>query len=324
MGTGCLLTDIDLNDTASRRPNDAHMPFRKIFFSAKDYSFTNLSSTLVIDGIDSISAGVCNISTTHVEVQIRCIGQTCAAEKVRRSLSPLSVPAWTPFDCSDCGLGGASMFLVFAQMFTSSLQSNPSDPTAVSSYLANPSSPFSLDQYPPASTLPHRTYSVRVAQLLNTYWSVLGGTSVLVSGIGNRNGSMTESGTFWDVPFNTSSTDSIVTVPNSVLKCHNGWFAASIIASGSLLVICLATPLLRARIYNPELALNFSSLVRDNAYVSGSESSTSLHASDRARLMNNIKIKFGDVEPEELVGHLALASMDSNAVQRVRKGRKYI
>ncbi|KAI9170571.1 hypothetical protein HJFPF1_00039 [Paramyrothecium foliicola] len=319
-GTGCLLSNLGSGDGV-REPTDAKMPPRQLFFSAEDYSFEGDSTNLKVDGLDSVSAGVCHMSTVYVEAQIDCVGRDCAASKVRRSLSPLAVPAWTPFDYTVGN--GALQFFIFAQMFTTSLTSSASNPTAVSAYLANPLSPFSLKQYPPASTLPHQTYSRRVAQLLNTYWGALGGTSVLAAGLGDRNGSLSESFSFWDVPFNTSSTSGVATVPNAIITCHNGWFIMAVFASTTLLMICLVGPLLRFRTANPELALNFSSLLRDNAYVSGSGSQTYLEAPDRARFMRNVKIQYGDVKPEEAVGHLALASVDSTIIFCVRKGREY-
>ncbi|KAK8007009.1 hypothetical protein PG989_000999 [Apiospora arundinis] len=100
---------------------------------------------------------------------------------------------------------------------------------------------------------------------------------------------------------------------NRVLKCHDPWFVMLVFASSVMLVLCLAMPL---------LALNFSSLVRDSKYVPGLESGTSLPAPDRAQSMGDMKIKFGDVKPEESIGHIAFAPVDSNVIDLVRKGRK--
>lgn len=67
-----------------------------------------------------------------------------------------------------------------------------------------------------------------------------------------------------------------VTYINAVLKYHNGWLVASVFASSVLLACCLTTALLRLWTANLQLALTFSSLMRDNVYVFGSGSGTYL------------------------------------------------
>ncbi|KAK8109102.1 hypothetical protein PG984_014903 [Apiospora sp. TS-2023a] len=334
-GTGCLLTDIDLNAATLRRPNNANISPRQIFFSTEDYSVNKSSwhqfdtdarlngsiySLYLItpDGHHSMSAGVCSMSTVYVEAEVFWSRDKSAVKRVRRSHSPLTVPSWTVFDCLECD--GTLQFTTFAQMFTTSLRSTAFEPTQVSSYMADPErtwgSPSYGDGHDPASTLPRRTRSIRLAQLLNSYWELLTGMCLLVPFPGIYPN--------YDDPALDGVTTATVTQINILLKCNGGWLVASVFASSVLLVCCLATPLLRAWMVNPQLALNFSSLVRDNSYVSGSWSGTSLQASERAQSMGDLKIKFGDVKPDEPVGHIALASMDANIVDPVRKGRKYV
>ena len=313
-GTGCLYSDMGRNNYSAF---DASRPRRQIYFSAEDYGVTSART--------STSAAICGIRTTYVEMQVACSGRDCRAARVRRSLSPLSTPDWTVFDCASCWTFGIPQFGFFAQAFTSSIKpgNGAARQTPVSGYIADPSAPLGGGTYPPASTLPSETYSTRVAQLLNTYWLALGGTSALASGLGDKvNGS--NAGSYWDVNFNTTETKGLLIQPNAVLQCHKGWWAASVLASSVLLLICLLAPLLRMWISNPELAMNFSSLTRDNAYVAGSTLGSSLDAPDRVRLMGDRKVRLGDVRPEEEIGHMALSSVDANAVAgRVLKRRHY-
>ncbi|KAK8022621.1 hypothetical protein PG993_013388 [Apiospora rasikravindrae] len=265
-----------------------------------------------------MSAGVCSMSTVYVEAEFQWDQSGTYVSRVRRSPSPLAVPSWTVFDCLENN--GTLQFDTFAQMFTTSLTSTAFNPTLVSSYMANPSYINEVTEkieHEPASTLPRRTYSIRLTQLLNSYWGLLTGQNRMIP--------YNNTYLYMDLldPAQYAATTGNVTLIDAVLECHSAWLVTCVFASSVLLILCLATPLLRASTVNPQLALNFSSLVRDNPYVSGSGSGTSSEASDRARTMGDLKIKFGDVKPDEPVGHIALASMDANIVGRVRKGRKY-
>lgn len=49
-------------------------------------------------------------------------------------------------------------------------------------------------------------------------------------------------------------------------------------------------------------------------------------ASDRARLLKNVKVRFGDVDPSGGVGTLAIGSLGppgASSIARVHKKRKY-
>ncbi|KAK8091660.1 hypothetical protein PG997_002021 [Apiospora hydei] len=270
------------------------------------------------DGHRSISAGVCSMSTVYVEAEFQWNKRGSYVSRVRRSRSPSAAPSWTVFDCLECN--GTLQFDTFARMFTTSLTRTALNPTLVSSYMANPSyfnEVKEKTEHEPASTLPRRTYSTRLTQLLNSYWGLLTGQNAIIP--------YNDSYLFMNLldPAQYAAATGSVTRIDAVLKCHSAWLVTCVFASSILLVLCLATPLLRAWTVNPQLALNFSSLLRDDPYVSGSGSGTSFEASDRARTMGDLKIKFGDVKPDDPVGHIALASMDANFVGRVRKGRKY-
>lgn len=150
-GTGCLLTNIDIEVEPLRRPDDANLPLRHIFLSTESDYFNmtsghpadksghldgslNSSYLETPDGHHSMSAGICSISTVYVEAELYCIGENCGVKRVRRSLSPSAVPSWTVFDCLECN--GTLQFTTLAHMFTTSLTSTAFNPTLVSFYMA--------------------------------------------------------------------------------------------------------------------------------------------------------------------------------------------
>ena len=73
--------------------------------------------------------------------------------------------------------------------------------------------------------------------------------------------------------------------------------------------------------------LNISSLAtRNNEYIALPSHGTFLDASDRAKLLKDMKIRFGDVEPDSHAGKLAIGCLDPPSMQpvaKVRKGRSY-
>ncbi|KAK8007010.1 hypothetical protein PG989_001000 [Apiospora arundinis] len=144
-GTGCLLTDIDVNSTGPRLPNDTNLYSRQRFFSIEDYSYNfssaaNGSSYLITpDGHHSVSAGVCSLGTVYVEVEVECGLINCWLKRMRRSLSPSAITSWTIFDCLECN--GTLRFTTFAHMFTTSFSKSHLVPTPVSAYMTDPFQP---------------------------------------------------------------------------------------------------------------------------------------------------------------------------------------
>lgn len=78
--------------------------------------------------------------------------------------------------------------------------------------------------------------------------------------------------------------------------------------------------------------MNISSLaMRNNIYAPLPENGTYLEASDRARLLKGLKVRFGDVRSEDGkdgsdVGSLAIGSFDNvecSDIVRIRKGLWY-
>ncbi len=102
-------------------------------------------------------------------------------------------------------------------------------------------------------------------------------------------------------------------------------------ASVVLIIASLVSPLIRFFLMNgPELAMNISSLaIRDNPHVLLPDSGTFLDAADRARLVRDIKVRFGDLDGENQIGRLAISSCgDPNHLEalrmlRVFRGRFY-
>lgn len=116
-------------------------------------------------------------------------------------------------------------------------------------------------------------------------------------------------------------------IRTEVIQAHKGWVANLAIASIILIVASLMPPIIRHFLTrNLEVLMNISSLAtRKKLYIPLPSSETSLDASDRARLLEDYKLCFGDVDESAEVGILAIDALDTERsnTARVRKNRVY-
>lgn len=105
------------------------------------------------------------------------------------------------------------------------------------------------------------------------------------------------------------------------------------IASILLIVASLVSPIMHYFLLKgPDVMMNISSLAtRNNPHIPLPGNGTYLEASDRAKLLKGLKVRFGDVRCAEnqnasYVGSLAIGSVENDEmprIARVRTGRWY-
>ncbi|KAK4494498.1 hypothetical protein PRZ48_014796 [Zasmidium cellare] len=195
-------------------------------------------------------------------------------------------------------------------------------PSPVQGYLLDPSSPASPRSDGSMTSIPKETFAIRLAQLLNTYWSITAGPYAVPYGfagdVNNTNPAYNEG-----QAANATTTTAQLTRTFDVIRCHRAWLGVLLGSSVFLIAASILTIALRLRSKTPDLSLNWSTLTRDNLYVETSYASSSLDDAKRARLMKDKKVRFGDVEPEREVGHLAVGSLGTKGVARVDKRRVF-
>ena len=113
-----------------------------------------------------------------------------------------------------------------------------------------------------------------------------------------------------------------------VIVAHRGWVIALCIASILLIILCLVSSFVHYFLATGvDIAMNFSSLAtRNNPHILLPNTGTFLDASDRAKLLSNLRLRFGDTESERHVGNLAIDSFSTDkasVISRVQKGRLY-
>ncbi|KAF2811717.1 uncharacterized protein BDZ99DRAFT_518969 [Mytilinidion resinicola] len=116
---------------------------------------------------------------------------------------------------------------------------------------------------------------------------------------------------------NTQTTNATVSKSTPVLVCSRPWLAALFVATSIMCLTAVLGLVLEFTRKTPDLAVNISSLTRDNPYIHLSPGGSTLDSATRGRLMQNVRIRFGDVKAGEQVGYFAMASCEKGAEKAV-------
>ena len=270
----------------------------------------------------------CSMTTTYVEVDITCsVSSSCKATRIRRSALSNPPPAFTLMDAEPIG------WEYFSLPFATSISAHPNTPTVVQYYLVGPEDPVSLSMSATASKVPRITsevYATRLGQLVNSYWTSLNAMRAITGGMTPETAFMAGVNVSDGITFraNSSTVIGMQTTSTQVIQSHEGWVATLLVASIVMIVASLVHPIAHYFfIHIPDLMLNISSLaVRDNPYVSVRANGTFMGASERAKLLKNLKVQFGDVNAGAETGRLAFGSVDPPGPYRmasIRNTRLY-
>jgi hypothetical protein len=147
---------------------------------------------------------------------------------------------------------------------------------------------------------------------MNAQFAITGGLSITSSNLNNTKVSFARE----DFPDPSGGKAAIAwpavgtkSTKTSVIVAHKGWVAALAIASTALILSSLIPPILRwwTLTKAPDLMMNISSLAtRNNPYIPLPADGTFMDASDRSRLLKDLKVRFGDVNGRADAGRLAI------------------
>ncbi|XTI91057.1 hypothetical protein V2W45_1219933, partial [Cenococcum geophilum] len=91
-----------------------------------------------------------------------------------------------------------------------------------------------------------------------------------------------------------------------ILVCHRTWLVRLLIATLAMFPASLVNIVLGFVTYVLDLAMNILKNLRGNPHFDLSISGAILDDRQRPRILKNVMVRFGDVAPEEKVGHLAV------------------
>ncbi|THV68068.1 hypothetical protein D6D27_10133, partial [Aureobasidium pullulans] len=244
----------------------------------------------------------CTIETSFVEVSVHCSTGVCAAKKIRRSLNPFKKAIWTTLDYT-----GGESFGFYTLLFVSAIkEGHASVPSPYQNFILNLYDPFNKSWDRPAvSTVSNTTFSIRLGQLLNTYWMALLAPTAIPKGLHNAN---LTADTAPIQGTNQQSTEAAVTRSTQVLKCDNLWLMFLLLSTAVTTLIGIFGLVATICRRGPELGLNISSMIKDSPFVDQPAIPSTLDASDRMRMCKNLLVKYGDVACEDEAGYVAIGN----------------
>jgi len=230
----------------------------------------------------------CAVTNTYVETAVFCpFNSPCRATKVRRSRLTSPPPEWTYFDMPGRESSRYDFFKAFVALAANATGIYPGariSKTVFDKYLLDQSLRTLSDSGDEQEHTPsNEEYSIRMAQLLSSYFLCSGGTHTLINGINPKT-------SFWDsdqtfVPQPKPALNSIfevqlrrsrvwnyngtVSVHVEILVAHRWWVAVLAVSSTVLILAGMISPMIHHfLIQGPDVAMTLSSLAtRGNPFV---------------------------------------------------------
>jgi hypothetical protein len=267
-------------------------------------------------------ASQCSITTTYVEAKVQCSSaSTCGVSRMRRSRLNHPVRGYTLLDSTP--RGAQRNMRIFFEHFTGLMNGHPAQSGPVQNYLLRPENPVASLADSEAEVPSNETFATRLEQLFNGYWACLQGYTAISAGV-----KFDTDISLGDMSGVTQVSNSTYSTRENVVQAHNAWVVTLAVASMAMIIASLVSPLARYFQKSPDLMLNISSLAtRDSPFVALPPSGSFLGASDRARVVKDIRVRFGDVKADADVGRLAIGTLDLPGVPRVmpvRRKRLYV
>lgn len=269
----------------------------------------------------------CTISTSYVEVTVSCQQNNCSATHIRQS--QLSHPN-ANFTFLDYESANRSPFL---ENLASVVGGRRDYPSPFSNYIKledgiNPKGYYaSNSDLHDGETELDPKYTFRLAQILNSFWlSSIGSEQVSQSRNGNYSTSINaEQDTFWKI--NMQNTTAKEWTGEPIFVCSIPWLIVLFLAAVIPIAACIGSLVLTYLVRYPSLAMNFSTLARDSRFIQAPAGWSAWDDMDRSRAMMEVRVRFGDLFPKDVVGHIALGMTNRHfgggKAARPDEGRRY-
>lgn len=102
------------------------------------------------------------------------------------------------------------------------------------------------------------------------------------------------------------------------------WLAVLMASSLAMLAAGVATMVLNLKRRGPEVLDSFTSLLKDNPYVSEETRPSTEDSSEKVRRLRKTRVMLGDIRPLEVTEYIVVTTRtDGDSVQPLRSGRLY-
>ena len=257
---------------------------------------------------NSYSYAYCPLTTAYVECRVFCISSNCSVTAVRPStmthppanLTNLVVP--TQF-----GRFASNLIVALAPAANSYTTSLDSISSVTELFLQDPNFAKSAGNVANLSLVSADDLSIRLEQVLNTYWqaSLPGMLS------SDPEGGKWSNGTNF--------------VPLTVFRCHWLWSALYFAATTTLFLAGVAGVALSILVRGPEVLGFCASLTRTSKYIEQPGKSR-LGGVKRARELKGLRLRLADVAGDRRIGQIAIVkaeAVNGETVVPLRKRRLY-
>ncbi|KAF2099244.1 hypothetical protein NA57DRAFT_74748 [Rhizodiscina lignyota] len=256
------------------------------------------------DSSDNESYATCTLQTSFVEASVWCTDGDCRVTTMRPSKLLHPPPSWSTLDYQ------SRTFDDFAYGLTGSILGHEAHPTPIQGYFLDPGQPFSnnaLEDKKGLYQLSKESFETSLAQIMNTYWIVaIAPTAVPAGRIQpDLNSTLHQMGAS-----SLPATNVTIVTTYEIFVCNNTWLAILLLVDLILFIFGTIGLVLAMLNKGPSLALNMSYMVRDSPYVLTEPSSSLCSGAERSRALKNVRVRYGDVLPEEKLGKVGIGECD--------------
>lgn len=281
---------------------------------------------------EGLAITTCAVDMTYVEIRAFCpydqlTGLKCRAEGVREMSQSPRNNNYTVFDSS----AGSAGIRTFRNLTTDPDGSGTSTSTAIERWLWNP--PATVLGRPSnlltqVNLVPIETFSNRLGLLWNTFFHATVYPSIIVGDI-----------------FNTTDYPGLRTLNVTANGAQAGyrqyvinwrWMAMYFLTVAIMILASILTVVLRLLAKGPDLLGYVSTLLRDSPFMEEQAArGSTLTGLERARLLENHRVRLLDVQADQDVGRIAIAQIgpdgnlvvgqqgDVSQVAAIHRGRLY-
>lgn len=268
----------------------------------------------------------CHLRTRYVGVNYTCTSsRSCQSNSIRLSPDPRSGSNLTALD-----MGGDDQ-----KSFTFEILKHLTDlyelpgsrfmPPIVG-YLFSPEQALITTVFNYSKSvidIPVTDFEVRLGQLFNTMY-IMGISPHTVSGYLRADAGMYNPSS-QNIRIDNSTTTSEVINEQSVIQYSTAWLVVLLLASVAALAAGLVSVVLKILVPIPDVLGSISVVTMDNKCNNVASGGSTLDSMERARLLKDVEIKLGDVEPAAADGCIALvAPLDGAIVGALGRDRMYV
>jgi hypothetical protein len=255
------------------------------------------------------------VSQRFVEADIFCNWSSCEATAVRPT-NPIAVPDNVPDDMTDQEYFMEWLFSRMAYAFPLTHSGTP-ESGGLENMLNNYSRSLFMDPDDGEVllyTVGADVLSVRLSQIINTYWNVeVFGNNVA----GNSDIAQKK----FDPGLTVFQSDAVMETPTRYFHCDRRWLALFILATVSMIATSISSFGLNFLRHTPISTDFLTALVKGQLSDVGESLGSYLDSDEMTRRLKRFRLMIGDSRPKEKVGRVVITQ--SVRVDRLHNGRVY-